>query len=210
MCDPFSLIMLAGGAVGAAGSLFGGSRNADALRFQAEIAAGNVDILNKQAGVQRGEAQLAADRAGFEAGRAATAIARTQGGQAAYFGASGLEGAYGSPLLLAGATAAQGAVDLALIGAQGALDRSAGLQRVAQTLSGAAGQAGQAYSSAEAANNSIVAGVFGAATALLGSAAKAWPGLASGAAGASQGPGFAVSASGAPAAPGAFNPFKIY
>lgn len=190
MCTGVDLLAIGSAGVAAGGSIIGGMRGSQAARLQAEIARGNTELLVRQAEVQRGEAGLARTRGAFEETRQRTALGHVLGGQAAHFGGSGLDANSGSPLLLAAATAAQGEVDAGLIRAQSSLDAASALGRAAGTLNQAAGQAGQAYASAQKGDDAMLAGIFGAATAMLSGASKAWGGLAGGQAAGVTGTGF--------------------
>jgi membrane protein involved in colicin uptake len=176
MCDPITatIAMAAGTAISAGGSLYKGFRGSKAAKLQAEIARGNIDILHKQADVQRGEAELATKRGTFLEAKQRGAAEATLGQQAAYFGAVGFDPGVGSPLLLAGATAAQAETDAGLIRSQAALDRASALARVAQTQAQASGQATAAYQAEERATDEMMAGIFGAASSILGGVGRIW------------------------------------
>jgi hypothetical protein len=86
----------------------------------------------------------------------------------------------GSPLLMEGFSASQGATDMALAAARGEVGRADALTGAANTYGQAATQQWKAASDEQAASNAKVSGVFGAATSLLQSASQAWGGISGG------------------------------
>lgn len=177
MCDPVTLLMIAGGVASAGGSLFSGAAGNKANKLNAEIARGNAETLTRQAGIERELAELPLLKGAFETAKLRRAGARVMGGQFAGFQAAGLDPTAGSPLLVQASTAAQIEVDAALIDAQAQLDHASALSKVARTLGEATGQFGSAAGFAQRASDSLVAGVLGAGAAILNAGGKAWSGL---------------------------------
>lgn len=149
MCDPTMALMAATGGVKALGSLYAGASSSQAAQTAAEFARINADIAAKQ-GLTR-ENTLRSQ------------VERVLGNQTAQFAARGLDPTFGSPLALAGFTAAQGETDARLIRAD--------------TQSQIASALGDAAASEQKAVDARIAGLIGAGTALLGGAQDMWPGL---------------------------------
>jgi hypothetical protein len=198
MCDPVTALAIAGGVAGGAGSLFSGMAGERANKLNAEIARGNAETLLRQAGIEKMLADLPLLKGAFESGKVRRAGERVIGSQVAGFQSSGLDPASGSPLLVMASTAAQIEVDAGLIDAQAKLENASALSRVARTIGEASGAYGSAAGYAQRASDSLVAGVLGAASSILGAGAKAWPGLSTAAPAASGGGGF-YATSGPPA-----------
>jgi len=177
MCDPFTALALGSAAVSAGGSLFAGESGKKAAALQADIARGNADTLLRQRQLELDQADMPRVKATFDAGRLDRQLEQVLGGQAAYFGTTGIDASSGSPLMLAGATAAQGNVDRGLIFAQAELERAQNLGRVAQISASAAGQYGQAAASSQKGDDAFTAGVIGAAASMLSGASKVFPGV---------------------------------
>lgn len=152
MCDPFTVIMAASAGLKAGGSLIAGARSSKAARIQAELAGINADIAAKT-GLNR--ENTLRDQ-----------VSRIEASQTASFAARGLDPSFGSPLQTAAFTAGQGETDARLIRAD--------------TLSAVASALGDKAAFDQKAADARFAGLFGAASAILGGAQDAWPGLQSG------------------------------
>jgi hypothetical protein len=200
MCDPFSMMALAGAGVSAGGSIMGGiaaddgsrvtadalANNAAIQSGNAELALGNVDILKKQADVMRESGEVARARARVALARTQDEGARVEAGQVAHFASSNLDPTSGSPLLLQLLTASRVKGDMDLISAGAEVDRANIRTQAANIDVQAAGEAGKAATMYSAAASSYgnalatrmrgsqarTAGYFGAATALLSAGGK--------------------------------------
>jgi hypothetical protein len=140
MCvDPLTAVSIGGGVLGAAGSLFGGSANAQAAELQAKVAQ-----ANSQMALDYGEGKVA---------QISQRVSNTIGASRASYAAGNLALNSGSPLAVQAMSAQQGNTDkqLALAGA----------------LNQAAGQSFTASAAYSRADQDRLAGVFGAGTSLL-------------------------------------------
>jgi hypothetical protein len=173
MCTGLEILAVAG-SVG--GSLLKGFSGSSAAKLNQKVANSNARILEKTAAVQRIGADLAVTRAGFEETRKRSEVERVIGAAKTYYASRSLDPTVGSPLLIAGITAAQGEVDAGIIRANGATERAERLGQVASTLGNAAASRWQAAQAEADSSTSLLSGVLGAGTALLGGLSK-WPGL---------------------------------
>lgn len=190
--DPLTIALGAATLLKAGAALFTGWQGSQAGQIQTMIARGNADVLDREAKMQEADAGFSLQRGAFGAYRVERAGEKVAGGQAGYFGATGLDASSGSPLLFQAASVSQASRDVALARAQGSLDYAAGLGRVAQTVAQAGGQRVNALIGDQKAAQSMFAGVLGAGTALLSGVSQMWPGL--GASPGKAGPGFTVNA----------------
>ncbi|MBI5112869.1 MAG: hypothetical protein HZA68_12950 [Rhodovulum sp.] len=175
--DPLTIMMLAGTALGGLGKLVGGSMGQEIADLQAEIGRTNVANLQRKAGLERDQAGYAYAQGSLAESRTRAQLDRVMGGQTAFAAAGGLDPTTGSPLLLEGFTAAQGATDVALIRANALTGAAAAYSRSASTMADAATAAGQALAAEMKGDQDMVAGIFGAASTLLTGAGQAWKGL---------------------------------
>jgi hypothetical protein len=180
MCTGMEVALLAAGGLQAGGSIYNGIAGAQSAKVDQRIAGLNRDTQTKTAETERLFADLELRRAAADEASKRTEVAGIIGQQRAYFGASNLDPAMGSPLLLQATTAAQGEVDAGLIRAQGELDYASGMSKAASTQAGAATSAYQSEAAGMRAQQDLIAGALGAGTAILGAATK-WPGLTGGA-----------------------------
>jgi hypothetical protein len=163
MCDPLTI---ASTALAAVGSVVKGYASSSAGKLSAQIARGNAEIAGIEGNIKENRVRAAVDR--------------TIASQTAHFSANNLDPSYGSPLLIAGLSAAQGEVDARTVTAETRL-KQLGLES-------------EASAAEQQAKADVFAGWFGAGTALLSGAAKGFGGVGgaggpmklSGAAGASK------------------------
>jgi hypothetical protein len=169
--DPMMAALALGStALTAIGKLGSGYAASDADKFQAMIADKNAQLLTEKAKAEAAEGTLATDEATLQQSRTIEAVKRTIGSQTSRFTGSNLDPTMGSPLLLAGFTAAQGEMDLALEGAKGTLGVASALGQSAGTMAAAAGEKGKSASFNIDASQQVMAGWLGAGTALLSGA----------------------------------------
>jgi hypothetical protein len=180
MCDITQLIGFGSSALGVAGNLYRGFSGSSAHRMSAEIARGNTEILLKNAETEGLKGDFALQKSAFESSRLLSQVERVIGGQTAHFAANNLDPSTGSPLLLAGFTAAQGEIDAGLIRARGMLEAADAQARVASTIGKASTSAFTEIAELEKSTAALISGMFGAGTALLTGATK-WAGLNAGA-----------------------------
>jgi hypothetical protein len=150
--------------ISALGKGYAGSSLAN---FQESITNSNTALLRQKAGLEASEGQLSLDQGALQQSRTVASINRTLGSETGKFAASGLNPGYGSPLLLEGFSAGQGATDLALIGAKAEMGNAQALLTSAGTMADAASSAGQAATFGMQATQDVMAGWFGAGTAAL-------------------------------------------
>ena len=144
MCDPFTIMALGSSAMGAFGSLSAGKAKSDASKLKMQISQGNASNLALQAEIQKLDAPLADARSSFQTGKVSRASEASIGSQITSFAHGGIDFTSGSPLQQLGYSAAQGAMDEALIGAQGSADKASAYGRVGRTMSDRASQTGSA------------------------------------------------------------------
>lgn len=173
MCDPITLLT-------AGASIIGGISKSGSDAATASAAAGNAAVAGKLADVQTLGADTASQKAGFDEARLRTQVGQVLGQAKTYYAAHNLDPTFGSPLLIQGMTAAQGEVDAGLVRAEGANARAQQLAAAASTAAGGASSSWQAAAATEQSQNDLIAGVFGAGTALLKGGATPWAGLSLG------------------------------
>jgi hypothetical protein len=198
--EMMALLAMGSTALTAIGKLGAGYAASDADKFQAMIADKNAQLLTEKASAEAAEGKLATDEATLQQSRTIMQVQRTIGAQTARFAGSNLDPTMGSPLLLEGFTAAQGAMDMAIEGAKGTLGNAQALGAAAGTRAEAAGETGRASSFNIDATQQVMAGWLGAGTALLSGATafKQYSALAAaaGQGGGGGGPTFSWSGSG--------------
>ncbi len=179
--DPFTLAMMASTGINAVGKLFGGFAAKDADLAQAgnydkraEISDLNAMLYGSQADVAHLGVDFAASKERVELGKIFESGRQTLETQRSYFAGGNLDPTFGSPLLVQAITAGRVATDADLAKARFAIDK-------ADALTTEANLRGQSYSatlqaqsdraSADAlrkkADNDVLAGIFGAGSALL-------------------------------------------
>lgn len=167
---------LAGTALQVAGNTYRGFSSSRAHKISAEIARGNTEILLRNAEIEALKGDFALQKSAFESSRLLSQVERVIGGQTAHFAANNLDPSTGSPLLLAGFTAAQGEIDAGLIRARGELEAADSQARVASLYGKASASAFTELAELEKSTAALVSGLFGAGAALLTSGSK-WAGL---------------------------------
>jgi hypothetical protein len=177
--ETLSTMSLGGGLLKGIGQLLQGFMGSSMDLLQKSIAQSNVTLLQQKAGIEADEGKLALAQGGLEQSRVSNTIGRTIGAETGKFAASNLDPTYGSPLLLEGFSAGQGATDLALVGAKAELGNASDLAASAGTLGQAAGEQGQAVAFGSKATQDIIAGITGAAATALsaGSNSNMWANL---------------------------------
>jgi hypothetical protein len=177
--DPFTIMAMGSSALTAIGKLGAGFMGSQMDKLQQSIASSNQQLLVQKANLEAKEGQISLDQGSVEQARTIGSINRTLGAETGKFAASNLDPTYGSPLLLQGFSAGQGATDLALIGARAQLGNASALTQSAGTMAQAAGAAGQAAAFGMKSTQDIVSGILGAGSSLLagGANAKMWGSL---------------------------------
>lgn len=179
--DPFTLAMVAGTGLNVFGKLMSGSSSsaidkmqAQAYGARADAAKLNVDLLNSQADVAHEGIGYAASKERETLGKIAEAGRTTLAAQRSYFAGGNLDPTFGSPLLVQSLTAGRIKTDMGLAETSFAIDKANVLSNEANIRGQAAGQAATALSSIysmkamnEKADADLMAGYFGAGTALL-------------------------------------------
>ncbi|HZU87931.1 MAG TPA: hypothetical protein VE993_01615 [Stellaceae bacterium] len=159
--------MLGSTALSAISKLGAGFAGSQLAQLQESIANSNAALLQNKATLEAAEGKLSLDEGALQQSRTVAAINRTLGAETGKFAASGLNPASGSPLLLEGFSASQGATDLALIGAKAELGNAQALMTAAGTMAQRAGAVGQAASFGMQSTQDVIAGIVGAATSVL-------------------------------------------
>jgi hypothetical protein len=156
------MVMQIGGA-----SAGGMAKKADA-KLQAEVATMNAGVAETTAQTNTVLAQLPQIAAKLDTQKIKDAIRVAQGAETAAYSTANLDPASGAPLLVAGITAGQGAVDLALTRAQANLSTAARLADAASNYAGAATERFKVVAADNEAANAMTAAFFGAGSALIG------------------------------------------
>lgn len=169
-------LSFAGSALDVGSKLYRGWAGSQAGELGAKISALNTETNKLNAQTERERGDYALVKAGFESSRLLERVRMITANQAAYFGANNIDAATGSPLALAGLTAAQGDVDAGLIRARGGLEKADADVRAASFTARAAGSAYQEVAEHEKATSALISGYLGAGTSLLSSMSK-WKGL---------------------------------
>lgn len=177
------LLAVAAPVVGAAGKLFEGFARSSAGRMSAEIARSNAQLLTQQADTAKDAAKLSLLEGGWKASQIGRAVRSTQASLTSYFAGNNMDPTMGTPALMQGYSAAQGATDMALAAARGDVGYADGLTKASRIYGDAADQQWRAAQQDQAASTALVSGFFGAATSLLSLGSTPWPGLSGGGAG---------------------------
>jgi len=174
--SPLTLFALGSTGLTALSQLGGGYVGSSIDQLQQSIANMNTQLLVSKAKMEAESGQLALSEGGLEQARTASTIQRTLGGETGHFAAANLDPTTGSPLLLEGFSAGQGATDLALIAARAQMGEAQALGAAAGTMAQAAGSAGQAAAFGMKSTQDIMAGYFGAASSIFSQLnnAKMW------------------------------------
>lgn len=175
--DPLTIMALGSTALTAISSLGKGYAGSEIDNLQKSIADQNTALLVRKAGIEAKGADLAYAGGALETSRTVSQLHRVLGAETGHFASSNLDPTYGSPLLLEGYSAGQGATDLALIAARAQGSAAGALSTSAGTMAQAAGSAGQSAAFGMKSSQDIMAGILGAGTALLQGGTKMWGGL---------------------------------
>jgi hypothetical protein len=178
------LLAFASAGLGAAGKLYAGFAGSSAARISAGIERDNAALLDTQGDIAKESAGLSLTKGAWEADRVAGKVGAAAAARRSYFAGHNIDPTSGSPLLMEGFSAAQGATDMALAAAKGEVGYAEGLTRASSIYGQAASQQWKAAQDEQTAITSRISGIFGAGTTLLSAAASPWAGL-SGATGAS-------------------------
>ena len=162
MLGMLGMVMQVGGAI--AGGM---AKQADA-KLQAEVARMNAGVAETTAQTNETLAQLPQIAAKLDTQKIRDAIRIAQGAATATYSTANLDPSSGAPLLVAGITAGQGAVDLALTKVQANLSTAARLADAASGYAGAATERFKVVAADNEAKNAMTAAIFGAASALIG------------------------------------------
>jgi hypothetical protein len=171
MCDPLTALAAGSTGLSAISKLSAGFQSSDLAGF-------NADLLTQVAQTQAKGVQLDYAKGALQEARTRVQVGETEGSETATFGARHLDPTSGSPLFMQGYTAAQGEGDINIIRAQTGLDAANRLRSAANTMS-------QAASYKIKSGQDLMAGYFGAGTALLSGASKIWGPLTAGGGGSS-------------------------
>lgn len=167
MCDPATLMLMAGTAVSAYGKISAGNATGAADALQSRTFSASADLLETQAEIAKSGAALAYARGRVQEGRIEQQGRDVASAEHLHFASNNLDPAYGSPLLLQAKSAMQVETDLNLVRAGEAVDAADALTKSANLE----GQAMSARASATGATSrgigAVQAGYIGAATDLL-------------------------------------------
>lgn len=162
--DPLIALALGGMALSAIGNIANGYMGSSLASLQSSIASANASFLKQQAGMEEEEGQASLAQGRLQQSRTIAQVNTVLGGQTGKFAASNLDPTYGSPLLLEGYTAGQGATDVALEGAKASMGLAGASMQAAGTLAQAATAQGQASAYSMQSTQDILSGYLGAAT----------------------------------------------
>jgi hypothetical protein len=186
MSSPF--LDLVGSGFSAIGKLQAASQAAGLDKIQAQIYATNAGIDQGNAASLESQATVAAGGEGVAAAEGNLNVARIQeqgrqvlAQQRSYFSSTNVDPTYGSPLLTMARTASRVASDVDIARASAAISSANAQASSASLLTSAAGQQGQALGALlqesgakQKEQSDMVAGFFGAATALLSGTSSAF------------------------------------
>lgn len=202
MCDPGTILSMAGAGASAYGRMQQGAMEADnnlaKSKFSllqadlygdsANAAEGNLDLLRTQAEIARGNVAITEAKGRLNESRVRAQGDKVLAGQSLSFSYRNIDPAYGSPLVMQGKAAADIETDIGLVRAGTAIERAAALTGVANIQSSALSQANAAVTArgnavlstanagmaAKNASAAEDAAVWGAATTLLTTGGKIW------------------------------------
>jgi hypothetical protein len=184
------LATFASAGLSAASKLYEGFAKSDAFKMSAGIDRDNAALLDTQGETAKEGAGLSLTQGAWDAGHIGRQVDTMAAARRSTFAGRNIDPTSGSPLLMEGFSAAQGATDMALAAAKGEIGYADARTRDSQIFGAAANQQWKAVQDDQSAINARISGMFGAATSLLGAASSAWPGLGGGGAAA---PGAAAS-----------------
>lgn len=182
------LASFAAAGLGAASKLYEGFAKSDMAKLSAQMERSNASLLDRQGEIAKQGAGLSLTQGAVNASQVARSLRATQAGTTSYFAGNNIDPSSGSPLLMEGFSAAQGATDMALAAARGEVGYADGLTKASQIFGQSATQQWKAAQDEQTATTAKISGIFGAATSLLSAGAAPWQGLGnllSGAAGGS-------------------------
>jgi hypothetical protein len=162
MLGMLGMVMQIGGAI--AGGM---AKKADA-ELKAEVARMNAGVAETTAQTNEALAVLPQIAAKLDTQKIKDAIRIAQGAATATYSTANLDPASGAPLLVAGITAAQGAVDIGLTKVQGELGYAARMADAASGYAQAASERFNVVAAENEADNAMMSAMFGAASALVG------------------------------------------
>lgn len=171
------LAMFASAGISAAGKLYEGFAKSEAGKMAAGIDRDNADLLDRQGEIAKQTAGLSLTKGAFDVSQVARALRSTQAGNSSFYAGRNIDPTSGSPLLMQGFSAAQGATDMALAAAKGEVGYAEGLTRSANIFGQAASQQWKAAQDEQQATTARISGMFGAATALLSMRSTPWGGI---------------------------------
>lgn len=185
MCGIETLLL---GGLSAAGSIHAGrSQRGDAERTTAQhrdnasLALHNAEMVRMQARMAEGGADIAVLRGNLDEFMHRRSVGQVLAAQTMHAIGSGADPAYGTPLMQAGYSAAQGEADAQIIRARMMADRADALSGAANVMGGAVEQAHRAVGEIRAGSaaqvrgrNAEIGGWLGAGTNLL-TATSRWP-----------------------------------
>jgi len=172
MCDPFTAMAIGGTVASAGGSLFSGFAGGDALNRQADFISSNAELMSGQARLLEESADLPLLKARVAQSRIRDAGNTVLARQSATVASNFMDPTYGSPLVIAARTVGQIESDMGIARATAQLERADTVTRSASLYQQVYGQRVQAAQTFAKAGAARAAGVFGAATALLGAGSK--------------------------------------
>jgi hypothetical protein len=187
------LATFAAAGLGAASKIYEGFAKSDAAKMSAGIERDNAALLDTQGETAKAAAGLSLTQGAWDAAKVARRVDTLSAARLSTFAGRNIDPSSGSPLLMEGFSAAQGATDMALAAAKGEVGYADARTRSSQIFGQAANQQWKAVQDEQSATNARISGIFGAATSLLGSASSAWSGLGAGGGGGAAAPGAAAS-----------------
>lgn len=175
MCDPMTMMMIAGG-VQAGGKIFEGLAGSASSKIAAGFADANADILDTQGQTRRIAADTDLIRGNYDEFLTRRKVGQVLAAETVQTVKSGADPTYGSPLVVQGFSAAQGETEAQLIRARTAATFADDLSGVASIYGQAAGQRFKASSERQNARTKLIAGYIGAGTSMLSAGSK-WQSL---------------------------------
>src|SRR5262245_59465766 len=121
MCDPISLLFTG---LSVAGKLFSGFAGQQSHKMSAQLAQANAELIGKQAEIAKLGADIAVTKGNYDEFLQRRKVQHIQAAQTAYYAHGNVDPTYGSPIVLAGYTAAQGETDAQLIRAKMMTERA--------------------------------------------------------------------------------------
>jgi hypothetical protein len=149
------------------GAIAGGMAQKKDAELQAEVARMNADVAEKTADTNTVLAELPGIAAKLDTQKIKDAVRISVGAQTATYSTANMDPSFGAPLLAAGISVAQGAVDIGLTAAQAALSKAARLADAASGYAGAATERFKVVAADNEADNAMMRAFLGAGTALV-------------------------------------------